>query len=113
MIDPYKIREDFPMYRNHITMQGKPLVWLDNASTTFKPDCVLSAVEEYYTHETSNSHRGDYDLCFNVDEKILDTRKLIGQVPQLQADRSGFHLRHDQLDQPRRFWLWRQISHEG
>jgi cysteine desulfurase/selenocysteine lyase len=79
MIDPYKIREDFPMYRNHITMQGKPLVWLDNASTTFKPDCVLSAVEEYYTHETSNSHRGDYDLCFNVDEKILDTRKLIGK----------------------------------
>src|SRR5574344_1502780 len=79
MIDPEKIRQDFPMYRNGITMQGKPLVWLDNASTTFKPDCVLKAVEEYYTHETSNSHRGDYDLCFNVDEKILDTRKVVGQ----------------------------------
>ena len=67
------------MYRNQIQMQGKPLVWLDNASTTFKPDAVLKAVESYYTHETSNSHRGDYDLCFNVDEKILDTRKVVGK----------------------------------
>jgi cysteine desulfurase/selenocysteine lyase len=49
MIDPYKIRQDFPMYRNKIQMQGHPLVWLDNASTTFKPDCVMAAVDEYYT----------------------------------------------------------------
>jgi cysteine desulfurase / selenocysteine lyase len=77
--DPYKIREDFPMYRNHIQMQKHPLVWLDNASTTFKPDCVLEAVSRYYTHETSNSHRGDYDLCFHVDEQIADTRKTIGK----------------------------------
>jgi cysteine desulfurase / selenocysteine lyase len=79
MLDPYKIRKDFPMYRNQIKMQGKPLVWLDNASTTFKPDCVLNAVSEYYTNETSNSHRGDYDLCFNIDQKILETRKTIGK----------------------------------
>ena len=79
MIDPYKIRNDFPMYRNRIKMQGKPLVWLDNASTTFKPDCVLEAVSAYYESETSNSHRGDYDLCFNIDQKILETRKTIGK----------------------------------
>ena len=40
MFDPYKIRNDFPMFRNHIQMQNHDLVWLDNASTTFKPDCV-------------------------------------------------------------------------
>jgi cysteine desulfurase/selenocysteine lyase len=80
MIDPYKLREDFPMYRNRILMQGKPLVWLDNASTTFKPDCVLNAVERYYTHETSNSHRGDYDLCYNADMRILETRKDIAAL---------------------------------
>jgi cysteine desulfurase/selenocysteine lyase len=79
MIDPYKIRQDFPMYRNKVQMQGHPLVWLDNASTTFKPDVVMNAVDAYYTHETSNSHRGDYDLCFNVDEKILATRKTVGR----------------------------------
>jgi cysteine desulfurase/selenocysteine lyase len=80
MIDPYKIREDFPMYRNHVMMQKKPLVWLDNASTTFKPDCVLKAVEDYYTSETSNSHRGDYDLCYHIDQKILETRQDIGKL---------------------------------
>jgi cysteine desulfurase/selenocysteine lyase len=67
------------MFRNQIQMQKHPLVWLDNASTTFKPDCVLQAVESYYTHETSNSHRGDYDLCFNIDNKILETRKTVGK----------------------------------
>ena len=60
MLDLKSIRNDFPMLRNGIKMQGKPLVWLDNASTTFKPDCVLDAISNYYTHETSNSHRGDW-----------------------------------------------------
>ena len=79
MFDPKKIREDFPMYRNQLQMQGRPLVWLDNASTTFKPDCVLEAVKRYYTHETSNSHRGDYDLCYHVDQEVLQTRKDVAE----------------------------------
>lgn len=79
MLDPYKIRQDFPMFRNGIKMQGKPLVWLDNASTTFKPDCVLDAVKAYYETETSNSHRGDYDLCYNIDQKIIAARETIGK----------------------------------
>ena len=77
MFDPKKIRGDFPMYRNNIHMQGKPLVWLDNASTTFKPDSVVAAITEYYTNETSNSHRGDYDLCYNMDQKVLETRQAV------------------------------------
>lgn len=79
MLDPYKIRNDFPMYRNKIKMQGKDLVWLDNASTTFKPDCVLEAVSRYYTNETSNSHRGDYDLCFNMDMEVLNARRTVAK----------------------------------
>ena len=66
MFDVKKVRQDFPMLRNNLMMQGKPLIWLDNASTTFKPDCVRAAVDEYYLSETSNSHRGDYDLCANI-----------------------------------------------
>lgn len=77
MFDVKKVRQDFPMLRNHIQMQGKPLIWLDNASTTFKPDCVREAVDFYYTNETSNSHRGDYDLCAAVDKKINETRETV------------------------------------
>lgn len=77
MLDLDKIRSDFPMLRNHIQMQGKPLVWLDNASTTFKPDCVINETVRYYSFETANSHRGDYDLCYNMDQKVLGTRKAV------------------------------------
>ena len=76
MIDVKKIREDFPMYKENLKMQGHPLVFLDNAATTFKPEPVLKAVESYYYH-TSNSHRGDYDLAYGVDMQVLETRKAV------------------------------------
>ena len=44
MYDVYKIREQFPMLTNNIKMQNKPLVFLDNCSTTFKPQCVIDAI---------------------------------------------------------------------
>ena len=78
-MDIEKIRRDFPMIRNGTTMQGKPLVYLDNASTTFKPDAVIQAVTDYYTKETANSHRGDYDLCYAMDQMILNTRKTVAE----------------------------------
>ena len=78
-MDIEKIREDFPMIRNGTTMQGKPLVYLDNASTTFKPDAVIQAVTDYYTKETANSHRGDYDLCYAMDQMVLNTRKTVAE----------------------------------
>ena len=79
MIDPKQIRKDFPMYENHIKMQGHDLVFLDNASTTFKPYPVLKAEEEYLTRFTSNTHRGDYDLCFANDSKVAEARHVIGE----------------------------------
>ena len=79
MFDPKAIQKDFPMLRNRPLMQGHPLVWLDNASTTFKPDCVIKAVTDYYENETSNSHRGDYDLCYQMDQGVLNARKTIAK----------------------------------
>ena len=84
MIDPLLLRNDFPMYRNRVQMQGKPLIYLDNASTTFKPDCVIEAMTRYYTHETANSHRGDYDLCYAMDQAVLSSRKTVARF--LNAD---------------------------
>lgn len=79
MYDVYKIREQFPMLSKQKYMQGKPLVFLDNASTTFKPQCVIDAIVKYYTEENSNSHRGDYDLCYNMDVEIENARKTIAK----------------------------------
>ena len=78
MYDVYKIRKDFPML-NGKKMQGKDLVYLDNASTTFKPQCVIDAINKYYLEMNANSHRGDYDLCYNMDVEIENTRKTIAK----------------------------------
>lgn len=86
MFDPKDIRKDFPMFRNGVKMQGKDLVFLDNASTTFKPDCVLNAISRYYQSETSNSHRGDYDLCYNVDQVVLNTRKKVAKFLNAKSE---------------------------
>ena len=77
MYDINEIRKQFPMLTNGIKMQNKPLVFLDNCSTTFKPQCVIDAEIEYYTKTTSNSHRGDYDLSVKMDQKIDEARKAI------------------------------------
>lgn len=77
MFDVKKIRLDFPMLKQK--MQKHPLVFFDNASTTFKPKCVVDAINEYYLSETSNSHRGDYDLCYHVDQVIDETRKSVAK----------------------------------
>lgn len=84
MFDVYKIRKDFPMLRGEKTMQGHPLAYLDNASTTFKPDCVIQAMVDYYENGTANSHRGDYDLCYAVDMKVSESRRTVAKF--LNAD---------------------------
>ena len=80
MYDVYKIREQFPMLTNDIKMQNKPLVFLDNCSTTFKPQCVIDAMTDYYTEYNSNSHRGDYDLSYHADVMIEEARKEIASL---------------------------------
>ncbi len=84
MYDIKKIREQFPMLNNK-TMQGHHLVYLDNASTTFKPQCVIDATVKYYSEETANHHRGDYDLLFNMDKKIQETRETVAHFINADA----------------------------
>ena len=76
MFDVYKIRKDFPMLNNK-TQQGHPLVYLDNAATTFKPYKVIEACNNYYLNENANAHRGDYDLAYKVDSNIDKVRQTV------------------------------------
>ena len=78
MIDVKNIRKDFPMLNNK-KMQGNNLVYLDNASTTFKPQAVIDATNRYYLEMNANSHRGDYDLCYNMDVEVLNARKAVAK----------------------------------
>ena len=86
MFDPYKIRKEFPMFENKTKMQKHDLVFFDNASTTFKPQCVIDAMNFYNEHETSNSGRGDYDTMYQVDQAVLETRKAVAKFINSEVD---------------------------
>lgn len=59
-LDINKIRADFPILRRKIN--DKPLVYLDNAATTQKPQVVIDRIAEYYANENCNIHRGVHHL---------------------------------------------------
>ncbi|MEM9886134.1 MAG: cysteine desulfurase [Bacteroidota bacterium] len=59
-IDIQKIRKQFPLLERE--MNGKPIVFLDNAASSQKPDVVVKALEHYYEHQHANVHRGVYGL---------------------------------------------------
>ncbi len=58
--DPAAIRRDFPILRQQVN--GQPLVYLDNAATTQKPEVVIEAISNYYRHDNANVHRGAHTL---------------------------------------------------
>jgi SufS family cysteine desulfurase len=55
------IRKDFPALNQK--MNGKPLIWLDNAATTQKPQSVIDATSVFYSRDNSNIHRAAYELA--------------------------------------------------
>ena len=59
-IDPHTLRGDFPILQT--TVHGKPLVYLDSASTSQKPQVVIDAVDAFYREYNANVHRGIYEI---------------------------------------------------
>lgn len=60
MFDVNKIREDFPILKRKVN--GKPLVYLDNAATSQTPQVVMDAIVDYYSRYNANIHRGVHTL---------------------------------------------------
>ena len=79
MFDVEKIRQDFPMFKNNEKMQNNRFAYLDNAATSFKPQCVIDACSKYYEKECANAHRGDYDLAYSVDETVDGVREKVAK----------------------------------
>jgi cysteine desulfurase/selenocysteine lyase len=70
--DVYKIREDFPILNQQVN--GRPLVYLDNAATSQKPQVVLDALQHYYRMDNSNVHRGVHELSQRATKAYEDVR---------------------------------------
>ncbi len=70
------VRRDFPILTRKIN--GKPLVYLDNAATSQKPKAVLDMISHYYAKHNANVHRGVHTLSVEATEEYELARKVIG-----------------------------------
>ncbi|UTA69984.1 cysteine desulfurase [Emticicia sp. 21SJ11W-3] len=75
MLDIQKIRADFPILDEQVN--GKDLVYFDNAATTQKPLPVLNALANYYGHYNANIHRGIHNLAEKATAAFEESRKAI------------------------------------
>jgi cysteine desulfurase / selenocysteine lyase len=60
-LDAKLVRSDFPILEERV--HGRPLIWLDNAATTQKPNAVIDRISDFYRHENSNIHRAAHELA--------------------------------------------------
>jgi len=73
--DVEAIRKEFPIL--HQQVNGKPLVYFDNAATSQKPKCVIDALSAYYNHDNSNIHRGIHTLAERATASFEQTREKV------------------------------------
>ncbi|MDN3584894.1 family 2A encapsulin nanocompartment cargo protein cysteine desulfurase [Mucilaginibacter flavus] len=69
------VRRDFPILQEQVN--GKPLVWLDNAATTQKPKQVIDRISYFYEHENSNIHRAAHELAARATDAYEAARKKV------------------------------------
>ena len=84
MIDLQQIRSQFPILNQQVN--GKPLVYLDNAATSQKPASVLESWENYYTEINANVHRGIHTLSQLATEEMENSRKKIQKFINAKHD---------------------------
>lgn len=75
IFDVHAIRADFPILREMVN--GKPLIWFDNAATTQKPQAVIDRISYFYAHENSNIHRAAHELAARATDAYEDARDTV------------------------------------
>ena len=77
IFDVEKIRKDFPILSR--TVNGKPLIYLDNAATSQTPQQVIDVIVDYYSNYNANIHRGVHTLSQEATDKYENARQTIQQ----------------------------------
>jgi cysteine desulfurase/selenocysteine lyase len=73
--DANLIKKDFPILQERVN--GRPLIWLDNAATTQKPKHVIERISYFYEHENSNIHRAAHELAARATDAYEGARKKV------------------------------------
>ena len=69
------VRKDFPILRELVN--GRPLIWFDNAATTQKPQAVIDRLSYFYQHENSNIHRAAHELAARATDAYEEARETV------------------------------------
>jgi cysteine desulfurase/selenocysteine lyase len=75
--DVNAIRRDFPILQERVN--GKPLIWFDNAATTQKPQAVIDRLAYFYAHENSNIHRAAHELAARATDAYEKARQTVAR----------------------------------
>ncbi|WOI46854.1 family 2A encapsulin nanocompartment cargo protein cysteine desulfurase [Acidovorax sp. BLS4] len=73
--DVHAIRRDFPVLSERVN--GRQLVWFDNAATTHKPKAVIDRISHFYAHENSNIHRAAHELAARATDAYEGARQRV------------------------------------
>ncbi|WP_395321310.1 family 2A encapsulin nanocompartment cargo protein cysteine desulfurase [Variovorax sp. UC74_104] len=73
--DIHAVRRDFPILQERVN--GKQLVWFDNAATTHKPQSVIDRISYFYEHENSNIHRAAHELAARATDAYEGARERV------------------------------------
>ena len=89
--DVEKYRRDFSLLKEQV--YGKPLVYLDNAATTQKPQSVIDTVEQFYSKENANIHRGIFCLSEQATKRFKSARHKIQAFIHAESDKEVIFVR--------------------
>ncbi len=81
--DVEKVRQDFPILQQSVN--SAPLVYLDNAATTQKPNAVIDAISAYYRNDNSNVHRGAHTLADRATAAFEGARQKVASFINAQS----------------------------
>jgi len=82
--DVHAIRKDFPILGERVN--GRPLIWLDNAATTQKPWEVINRLSQFYQHENSNIHRAAHELAARSTDAYEKARSKVRRFLNAASD---------------------------
>lgn len=85
IFDVDEVRKDFPILSREV--DGKPLVYLDNAATSQKPQSVINAISDYYSNYNANIHRGVYSISVKASETYENAKIKVKQFINSESER--------------------------
>lgn len=108
--DAHASKRDFPILRERVN--GRLLVWLDNAATTQKPQSVIDRLKYFYEHENSNVHRAAHELAARATDAYESAREKVRRFLNASSAREIIFVRGatEGINLVAQTWGWQNIQ---